>query len=548
MPRVSGRTLSRIAVPAAIAVASTASVLLALGGGGGGGAPGSSEDQFERPRQVRLLSHTSFEADMGGWRGVGSAARRVSSRDMPHGRFALRTVRLGNGRGEIRAHGPSLRAVRGSYHRASIRVRAANRTSQRMSVRLALVVHGPVGGRRVHVSSPLILTDRFRYLDVGTGPVRGERVSVEVLAPDVARGNGFEIDAVIVSHSRTRSPALEKRDQELRQSAEQRPYAPNASINRAIPAGASIHPRSAAIVADLRRNVATQLVNASVHGEVPPVYTASPSDRFYRVEVNGRIERFRVPAGATPGTGEDHPLVILDPRHPDHGPMVELRVWRAAVDHRGRQITGDGVGLFHYNNDAERLNPDGSPSVSVPFLGRGTGSGLSYTAGLVRGTSFPGEIEHAIRVSWGCNDFRRGFRAPAVRSDQGTESCAINSTTPSDARVTMGMRLRLDPAVNCEARTAPRVPGRASTARETAFLRAMCRAVQNYGMVILDGTANDGLLVYMENETTARWSSIIGPSRFGSYGYLLRDVTTPTDGLGRTDSTGIPWSRMQVVG
>ncbi|MEQ8834895.1 MAG: hypothetical protein RIB67_10705 [Miltoncostaeaceae bacterium] len=538
--------MSRILVPASIAVAGAASVLMAVSGGGGGSNEAGAQ-QSERPRLVRLLSHASFERNAEGWRGIASATRRVSSRDMPHGRFALRAIRVSSRRADIRAAGPRFPAARGSFHRASIRVRAANRASRGTRVRLALVVHRTGGGASRRISSPLILTDRFRYLDVDTaGRVRGDRVSVEVIAPRAVRGSGFEVDAVSLTHSRTPSPARVLGAKAENARAQRRPYDPNGIINRPIPADASIHPRSGAIVADLRRNVASKGVNASVDGEVPPVYTASRNDRFYRVTIDGRTERFRVPRGAQPGTGADHPLVILDERHPDFGPKVELRVWRAEIDHEERRISGQGTGLFHYNNDGERLNPDGSPSVSVPFLGDGTGSGLSYTAGLVRGASFPGEIQHAIRVSWGCNDFTRGFRAPAVKSDQGNGRCDT-SGTPASARVSMGMRLRLDPAVDCDARTVPRVAGPADHVRQTRFLRTVCRALQDYGMVILDGTADDGLLIYMENDSTANWRPIIGDTRFGSYGYILRDRTTPSDGLPRGTSTGIPWSRMQVI-
>jgi hypothetical protein len=314
-----------------------------------------------------------------------------------------------------------------------------------------------------------------------------------------------------------------------------------------VPEGAGLHPRSGAIVTDLARNVRTVKVNAAVTGEVPTVYVASTTDPIYTILMSGRTERVRVPAGARPGSGADRPLVILNPEHPDHGAKVELRVWQASVDHANRRITGNGAGLFRYNNDGARLNPDGTRSLSVAFRGFGTGSGLSYMAGLVRpGEVAGGEIRHAIRVAWGCNDFTDAHRAPAIRTDQSSTRCN-GSATAAQAKVDMGMRMRLDPAVNCEARRAPVLPGRSESTRETAFVRTLCRALQRYGLVVLDGTGNDGLVIYMEDEITARWSQAAGSTHYGGFGYAVRDASTPSDGFSRTGEHGIPWSRMQVI-
>jgi hypothetical protein len=240
---------------------------------------------------------------------------------------------------------------------------------------------------------------------------------------------------------------------------EDHPYDPGAACNRPVPADAPRDPHSDAVVAELVRRVGGARIDASVDGEVPPVYVAAPGDPFYAIRVDGREERVRVPAGTEPGGGADYPLVILDRSHPDHGEFVEVRVWQARVDHVRRRISGNGVGLFHYNNDGRRLNPDGSRSLAVPFAGVGTGSGLSYLAGLVRpGEVAEGRIRHAIRVAWGCDGFTAATRAPAVRTDQAPGRCGPGP--PDAARVDMGMRLRLDPAVDCTRRRAPTAVGR----------------------------------------------------------------------------------------
>ena len=108
------------------------------------------------------------------------------------------------------------------------------------------------------------------------------------------------------------------------------------------------------------------------------------------------------------------------------------------------------------------------------------------------------------------------------------------------------MRLQLDPSVDCDARTTP-VPEGSDGALETRFLRMFCHALQDYGMIMLDGTGPGGLVIYMENELTADWAQHIGAEQWDSYSYIVRDQTTPDDGFVRGPSDGIPWSQLRVL-
>jgi hypothetical protein len=108
----------------------------------------------------------------------------------------------------------------------------------------------------------------------------------------------------------------------------------------------------------------------------------------------------------------------------------------------------------------------------------------------------------------------------------------------------MGMRLQLDSAVDCEARTAP---GKDESSLETRFVRIFCRALQDYGMIMLDGTGPGGLVIYLEHQETAHWDTVLGEEAWESYGYLLRDADTPDDGFSRVDTDGIPWDRLRVL-
>ncbi len=324
--------------------------------------------------------------------------------------------------------------------------------------------------------------------------------------------------------------------------AAQQPYDPvKFAFNQKIPVGVGDDPRSTAVADRLDTLTADKKVAMSVEGEVPPVYVVSPSDPLYSVTVDGQETSFRVPAGAVPGGGADYPLILLDPLHPDHGAFTELRLWQASVNAGSKTLTASGAGLFHYNNDGQLLNPDATPSISVPFLGWGTGSGLSYLAGLIRPDEVKqGVIAHALRFNYSACHSSDTFRAPATKTDQ-PNGC---STQDPPSAMEMGMRLQLSPSVDCSART---VPGKADGSKETRFVRMICRALQDYGMIMTDGTGPGGLLLMMEHKATADWQATVGDELWGSYGYLVRDQDTPDDGQQRGPSDGIPWGQLRVL-
>lgn len=328
----------------------------------------------------------------------------------------------------------------------------------------------------------------------------------------------------------------------VRRAPEQYPYDPTRfAFRQKIPSGIASDSRSAAIVARLDQNSSEVKVGLSAGGEVPPVYLVKSSDPLYSVTVGGKKRRFRVPASAVPGKGSDYPLVLLDRAHPDFGAYTELRLWQARIDRTSKTLSANGAGLFHYNNDGKLLNPDKTPSISVPFAGWGTGCGLSILAGLIRPDEVKrGAIEHAIRFAYSPCNSTNTYRAPATKTDQ-PKGC---STVDPRSAMEMGMRLQLSRSVDCRKRT---VPGKSDSSKETRFLRMLCRALQDYGMIMVDGTQPKGLLLMMESKETASWSSIVGSELWGSYGYIIRDDDTPSDGQKRDASSGIPWGQLRVL-
>ena len=157
--------------------------------------------------------------------------------------------------------------------------------------------------------------------------------------------------------------------------------------------------------------------------------------------------------------------MLLDPSHPDFGRHTELRLYQAGVDHARRLLTASG--LFHYNNNGRRLNPDGSRSVSVPFAGQGTGAGLSVLAGLIRPAEVrAGRIRHALRSST-----RRATSPPGSGPRDQDRPAQRHHHPQSPDGDGHGHEAQLDPSVDCESRT---VPGKSDGSRETR-LRMICR-------------------------------------------------------------------------
>ncbi len=308
------------------------------------------------------------------------------------------------------------------------------------------------------------------------------------------------------------------------------------AFNQAIPAGTATDPQSAVIVAQIIASMRLARVVLDENNSVPGVWVASRSDPVWRVTSSAglRTISFRIPPGARPAPGADGPLVVDAPDSSTYGPDTELRVYQGSMDVATHTLSTTEYGLIHY----------GRGSNGRPFYGYGTGYGLSW-AGLIRAWEVSnGAIDHALRVAAPVDSGEH--RLPAITSD-----CHRSSSNTCDGLIAEGLRLQLSPSVDCAARSVPFAdPG----GPDTRLLHEICRALQVYGMIIVDGSGSPNQYVLeMELGTevggTAPWSSILNPPPGDLWGNIIRDVNASAtgDGVSRNASTGIPWDQLRVL-
>lgn len=274
----------------------------------------------------------------------------------------------------------------------------------------------------------------------------------------------------------------------------------------------------------------------------PPIYEARSADPIWTIRKDGREFKVRAPSGIKAGTGVDGPLIILDPEYAGFCTSgfqpTEFRMWKAVIRSRRRTITPSGMGCGSYRSDGalltnERVQPGRVPRAlgQAEAYGQNTGSGCSYTVGMIRPTDVSGgRIAHAIRVAAGYLHSSRFFW-PALHTEGGANSGYL---TPEDKGCPMGARVFLDPSVDALA-IGNAAASRLSDTRQKLFVRSFVVALQEFGMIPLDGTET-GSNVYFEG-TTANWPTVLGPvNSYGSY----NDVARAIEGT-------LPWRSLRVA-
>lgn len=234
-----------------------------------------------------------------------------------------------------------------------------------------------------------------------------------------------------------------------------------------------------------------------------PIFTVPANQPLVSVSVRpgcwsflGANNEVPIPAGAYTGGGTDLDMIISQP---STGRDWEL--WRASQDSSGNWSACWGGSLLSST----------SSGVFPGNLGL-SATGLSYLATTITEADVAsGQINHAIAMQIvNCN----GFVAPAVRGD-----CGSNPGTPPE-----GTQFRL-------AANTPMPAGL------TPFAQMVFRAIQNYGLVVIDHAG----AVMIQAETSADWAFQGGTG--------VDPITNSFAGKPQyAVLNGMPWSQLQVVG
>ena len=216
-------------------------------------------------------------------------------------------------------------------------------------------------------------------------------------------------------------------------------------------------------------------------------------DNGTRLIIKKRISaEVPVPEGAKPAKGTDANIIFWNPKTGD-----EWGFWQAKIRYDGSWSARNG---YYYNTNWNAVPPKG-------FISRG--AGLPYFAGLIRPWEIEqGKIEHAIGFS--LNYPSPLYVYPATKSD------GISKAIPS---LPEGARLQLDPTLTKEDFQLWRLNKEG---------RIIARALQEYGMILVDGSGHPKISV--EYEGTAHWGDLLNKNAVSNIPYSafkLLSLNTP---------------------
>lgn len=286
------------------------------------------------------------------------------------------------------------------------------------------------------------------------------------------------------------------------------PFARNSIWNARLPASAPIASDSAALVTELKRQVAQYGTWINIYSYSSPIYTVPASQRRVPVTLDvssdsASVARLAhvlragvpIPPNARPAPGTDGDLVVWQP---STDTMWEL--WIARLVGSTWHARWGGEMRHVSRNPGFFTNPPdwGTAATSLALLG-----------GTIRFSDLrAGHIDHALGIS--IPEARQGVVAwPAQRSDG-----KLNSP---DA-IPEGTRFRLDPHLNLNRLNLP------------PLTRMIARAAQRYGLFVRD---QSGVVAFYGQQ----------PTGTGANPYAL-----PFHGLNaKTLTEAFPWSHLEVV-
>lgn len=269
-------------------------------------------------------------------------------------------------------------------------------------------------------------------------------------------------------------------------------YSSSSFWNGPIPPDASVDRNSAEVVAaaiDRYRSTAN-LVISDRYGY--PIAYADPSSRLYDIgcieyDCNARV-LFRVPAYATPKSGSDGHLTVLDP---STGRELDMYGARCCWSANSRYVT--------------EANGWGAICARQQRCNGAVAAGFAAAGGLIRPEEVAqGRIDHALALAM-----------PYTRADY--IACPATHTDGRYAypAIPLGARVQLDPAFDVDAQRWP------------AWQKVVAKALQVYGAYVVDTSGS--LAVRAEGNQSRGYDAW---SKIG-----VRDPSL----------TSLPWSRMRVL-
>ena len=292
--------------------------------------------------------------------------------------------------------------------------------------------------------------------------------------------------------------------------APQRPFSPASVWNRAVPAKAPLAADSAAMVADLIRQVHTAGAWINSTKWSTPVYRVPADQPRVRVTVDTPSSMFTNAADAADLQEQFAAVPIPLTARPANGTDRHVVVWQPSTDTLwelwlAHLAAGAGGAEWHAAWGSRIDDVSSSPGINRHPFGA-TASGLPIVGGLMTRDEVDARvIPHALALAIPAPAAKRFFW-PANRTD---------GTSLSPVALPEGAHLRLDPAVNVAKLGLPPVT------------RAMAIAAQKYGIIVRDKA--DAVAFYAEDT---------GPlGRLADWGGL-----TPGELLAR-----FPWSHLQVL-
>jgi hypothetical protein len=284
-----------------------------------------------------------------------------------------------------------------------------------------------------------------------------------------------------------------------------RAYSDASFWNTSIPSSPHVDPNSSSMVAtSLAAYQDRGVINDGDDWGIPLAY-ADPHSTEYTVQclLYGceTTVTFRIPSYATPNTGSDGHLAVIDP-----ATNQELDLWQGAFDRRTQTWSASG-------RTATAADWGAACDKGTRCGGGGTAAGFLEFGGVIRPEEIAqGHIDHALVLS-----------TPYIRAD--FIACPATNYWASEApnyhddpnAIPLGARVQLDPAVDVDGKDWPQ------------WEKVVARALQTYGAYVADVSGS------LELRGEANLDR-------GYDAWALAGMPSP-----KAELSNLPWSRFRVL-